>query len=358
MFSADQIARLDELKEILKSFSEGATFDEIYKKGVNFSEEKELSFCLSKAIKMGICFKKENRYILTVNPHSENADLDPVTREIKDLIHKVVPKEKLSLQTEETNEDSSLSENTVSNTEPPSVKVLETRRTEVKPLTATTGVITEKKEKQPLNSKVTGMLRGNFRRDSAVGKVAFAYYFFREFNSFGLDRILEITGLNKNQKQAVYQANFALNRDGYIQKSGSGYKWTNKFSYPFSTILSDDELLIVKTPLEFRKTSVLSETETVTQTTVKNVVEDKVTPHISNVVPLSEKKFDVPTFNNLSPEHLNTDKTSHNVSCESVKQNVSNKELTILLIQERQRCLMAELESLKRMEDLLLGKAA
>ncbi len=88
---------------------------------------------------------------------------------------------------------------------------------------------------------------GNFRRSSTLGVVALFLYANRPvaFSSAYVDSKLE-NFVNASAASALYK----LAADGFAEAVGEGhrksYKWSGVFTYPFSKMLPEDDLLIKK----------------------------------------------------------------------------------------------------------------
>lgn len=322
MFTVDQVVRIEEIKDLLKAHPNGMSFSDIYNKGKNFVEEKELSFCLSKTNKLGITYKSDGLYFLTQNPLAENSDIqaeasNPVTEEIRDLMKKAnLPVD--TITEPEVKEEV--------------VKPTNMRLTEVEPITPEIVSIVPKAEKPELNSKVTGTLRGNFRRESVVGMIGFVFYRFRMYGSLTVNELKEIIDLQAASPSSIHQAYHKLKKDGFIEKTFSGYRWTGRFSYPFSVMLESDHAILKYTPDTFKERHLKVRKEEVAEdrSQLSENVQEKTTP-ILKVYSGSKE-----TACGVLPKDCATTKT-------------------LDMIRERISCLTDELNSLKRMESLLTG---
>lgn len=240
-------AHSDEIIKILQKHPEGIGFQDLYKQTTLFVDTTELSSTIHRTTQLGLMYKKDKLFFLTVNPLAEPAQKsDPVTEVIRELIHKdpAVKKHIEQAKVEPVKE--------------PKVVATQEKLTEVKPLVAEpTNCFAEKQEKEPNKpAPINGKPLGNFQKGSGIGQIAYAFYRFRLHGSLSINDALELIQKRDITKSTKDQSMFILRREGFIElvdKKERLYKWSDKYAYPFSSMKPEDTQLLRFTPEEYKE---------------------------------------------------------------------------------------------------------
>jgi len=229
---ADVEEYLEYIEKLIKEEPDGLLLPELFKKATDIDDRTLLSRVCHRLEQFGKVYKKDS-LLFHVDNASSAKRIDPVTKEIRQLISKdpTVP----------------IHTPVVKAAEQPRVFTVKEPKTIIPPL--------EPKEKQKEKPF------GDLRKSATLGAAAYCLYKYREERPLFLNDIITITKANKLSMYAALTKLIVL---GYAEKDDTNvkkplFKWSNKFRYPFAIWAEEDKRLIHILPKDYFATKPITQ---------------------------------------------------------------------------------------------------